>query len=755
METKDKILKVLLIITIFASTFINYKAYAEGEVTYKVEEVTNATDINSKNLYQYILVYEDENAGKIAFAATPSTNGRPMISRDNYCSVSVENGILTVLNNQYPNIVWNLTKSPASVLEDGDHPVLQSAANIFPDTNTNQIKLASAGTGGNGVGGYAGISFSDNGNGFSFEKTSNNKFKIYENNCSEPENYLSYANINNKYCFCKGTEANAVEFSVYKIIKNYNYSSSKFITDEEAANMEKVTVSKQVSEYENYSDTAIAEVKLTTNGTNYEKTYDILLILDDSTSVYDSAPGDASKTRAQIIREEAYMFAQKLLEKNSNNRISVIKFGSNITNEADVDNYGFSSNISEIETMIGGDKATVSYGTDYSIAFRKANEVMEHSSDPSHGKAVILISDGMPSIYNGIHYEVFQNTEDSTGIANNWINYLTNTPLIEAELMKQTGTTIFAIGSLEEDTSVDNSTGYIIPSGTSRNLLTNIANGSANFYDFDTIDTELERILEDISKSFNCYPTNATVTDRFTRDIELLTKDVTGYIPEIVFKIGDTIVERITFNSDGTQAFSSLKPNVNILNGKKFTGENIIFDGDTMTWKIGDLSRQTYSLEFPIYLNNTVNTYGEGSTRPSGDYSVSDTTQLSYTDVTNSEVTKEFNNVDLKWVSSTNKPTKNKSNESETLASNGESAQVTVASPENKPNQEQKKRSNELSTGDNTVIIAINVILIVVILNFGQIQFAKNRRGLTRLEHSYMKNRNSKTKKARIEKRLY
>lgn len=693
---KEKVISLILCIVMIIMFACNNVVLADFEIQYKVEQITKIEDINSKNLYQYIFVYEDGEGNNHAFAATLASNSNEMSSRSNHCSVRIEDNLITVWDEEHSNIVWNLTKSKKSVLESGENPVFQSASDINSDTKRNQIELSDNG-------GYPGIRFTDNGNGFSFVAVGNNKFKFYENNCSSELNYITF----NTY-FEKCSEQDAAEFKVYKILNEYNYTSSKFLTSDEVAALDNVTVSKNVSETTNYKDTAVAEVTLSTNGTNYEKLCDIVLMLDDSTSVYNPVPTNPDKTRAQIIREDALKFAEELLEINSENRVSVIKFGSNITNEADVDRIGFSNNIEDIKTMIGGDKSEVSYGTNYTAAFKKANEVLENFSDATHGKVVIFISDGMPSLYNDIWYETYSGTTDSTGVATNWVNYLSTTPLAEAELMKKTGAAIYTIGSLEEDTSMDHSTGYIIPAGTTKDILLGLTTHSANFYEFDKIETELESILENLLKDFCYSPTDAVVIDTLTSDIDLLTKNVSDYVPKIVFKKGDTEVETITFNEDGTEAYSSSNPGVNILNGKSFEGQYISFDGNSIKWDIGQLYKHEYKLEFPIYLNKTVNTYGDGNSRETGDYAVSNTTNLTYTNVAGEDVEKEFEDTKLQWVSP-NQPSEG------TPGGN-----AGAATPAPAPGNVDTSKGTSLKTGDDVPQKIIAIISFVIILNVWQ-----------------------------------
>ena len=723
--TKEKILSIILCFITITMFICNNIAFAITlDIAYKVEKITSVDDINSKNLYQYIFVYEDEDGTNRAFAATLASNSNEMSSRSNHCPVEIEDGMLTLVETKYPNIVWNLTKSKKSVSVEGDYPVLQSASDINSDTQRNQIELSDNG-------GYPGIRFTSNGNGFTFVETSDDKFKIYENNCSSDLNYITFDSY-----FAKSTEEDAIEFDVYKILKSYNYTSSKFLTNEEVAALDNVTVSKEVSESVNYKDTAIAEVTLSTSGTNYEKVCDIVIMLDDSTSVYTPVPIDASKSRAQVIREDALLFAEELLAINPNNRISVIKFGSDITNEDDVDDIGFSNNIDDIETMIGEDKGYVSYGTNYTAAFKKANEIFEEYSDSTRGKVVIFISDGMPSLYNDISYETYADTDDSTGIANNWVNYLNNTPLAEAELMKKNGVAIYTIGSLEEDTSMDHSEGYIIPAGTTKDILTKLATHAANFYEFDEIETELENILENLLKDFCYCPTNAVVTDKLTSDINLLTKNVSEYIPKIVFKKDDQEIETISFNENGTEAYSSLNPDVNILNGNSFEGEYISFNGNEITWNIGQLYKYTYNLEFPIYLNKTVNTYGDGTSRETGKYSVSDTTSLSYTNVTSEEITKDFGDEKLEWVSSNKTSTNQQPSTPQPSASAGNA----------NPPANGQNTTTSVATGDNVPKYMITIIFAVVALNVWQYRTSKTKVKIG--------NSRNNTKKPRIERKF-
>ena len=691
---KKRTLSLIIVLVMIIALFSGYEVKADKNdddtLTYKVEQVTEASEINSDNLYKYILITDYEGGAKLALASSLSPSGYYYMSSENYVEVEITGNTLTVPADSQ-NILWQFTKSMKSVLEDGDNPVIASVEEVYPGRT--HLKLSSGGSGG-----ATGIRYSGNGNGFHFEEVDDDYFILSENNCETSNCYLGFNNH-----FCKAKEDSAARIKIYRVIEEYNYSSSKFLTSEETAALDEVKIKKTVSPYEDYDDTAIAEVKLSTNGIEYDKTCDIVLILDDSTSVYTAISADSDKTRAQIIRDDAYLFAEKILEINPENRINVIKFGKEITNEDAADNYGFTNDIDGIEEMIGGDKAAVTYGTDYSLAFKKANEMMEHYSDPKHGKVVIFLSDGMPTIYNGISATTFMNSGDSEGYATNWVDYVTNTPLQEAELMKATGTTIYTIGSIEDDVSMNHSDSFIIPAGTTKTVLSSIANGRTNFYDFDKIDTQLDDIFEIIAKDFNYYPTNAVVEDHLSTDINLLTKDVQTYIPEIVFKRDDVEIERITFNSDGTEAYTSLNPGTNILDGNQFEGMYVSFDGNKIKWNIGDLYKYEYTLEFPIYLNKTVNTYGDGNSRPTGKYSVSDYTILTFTDMTGEEKTKEFETATLSWKNPT------------------EESSITDEQPENPVIE----TATNVKTGDNIVLVVGALMLTILAINIYKKKLSK------------------------------
>ena len=170
---KEKVISLILCIVMIIMFACNNVVLADFEIQYKVEQITKIEDINSKNLYQYIFVYEDGEGNNHALAATLASNSNEMSSRSNHCSVRIEDNLITVWDEEHSNIVWNLTKSKKSVLESGENPVLQSASDINSDTKRNQIELSDNG-------GYPGIRFTDNGNGFSFVAVGNNKFKFYE-----------------------------------------------------------------------------------------------------------------------------------------------------------------------------------------------------------------------------------------------------------------------------------------------------------------------------------------------------------------------------------------------------------------------------------------------------------------------------------------------------------------------------------------------------------------------------------------------
>ena len=104
---RKKLISVFLILGLLLPMF-GYvtRAQENTTTTYTVEQVTSAADINSNNLYRYILVVERDDGSNVALAAVRSISASGYaISRNNYREVTIEDGKLSTETTD--NILWN------------------------------------------------------------------------------------------------------------------------------------------------------------------------------------------------------------------------------------------------------------------------------------------------------------------------------------------------------------------------------------------------------------------------------------------------------------------------------------------------------------------------------------------------------------------------------------------------------------------------------------------------------------------------
>ena len=93
---RKKLISVFLILALLLPMFGYVTRAQETTTTYTVEQVTSATDINSQNLYQYILVYEREDGTNVALASVRGgTSDTYPFSRSNFVEVTLEDGKIT------------------------------------------------------------------------------------------------------------------------------------------------------------------------------------------------------------------------------------------------------------------------------------------------------------------------------------------------------------------------------------------------------------------------------------------------------------------------------------------------------------------------------------------------------------------------------------------------------------------------------------------------------------------------------------
>lgn len=167
------------------------------------------------------------------------------------------------------------------------------------------------------------------------------------------------------------------------------------------------------------------EVTLGIQGRNYKTTSDVVLVIDNSNSMYEEN-GEKNDRMVQT-KAAANAFIDKLLTEDSTTRIAVVVFN------LKVDQTGFYTwaDKAELKTYINNiKKATDKYdgGTFTQLGIKTARDLLNSSASKGGNKSIVLLSDGVPTAsyrvsgtatgtcYNYFHnYSYDENTVVVTG----------------------------------------------------------------------------------------------------------------------------------------------------------------------------------------------------------------------------------------------------------------------------------------------------------------------------------------------------
>lgn len=692
-----KIISILIVFILVLSLFSHTKA--DNEVnSYKIKQITNENEIKSDSASDYIIVCEEDNVNYALASTYKEDTSLFAMGNDNAEVVEINGDNLIYTGTD--NIFWNFTKSTETVKEGKDKPAIASSASVFDGDNEvrKQLKFSVTNTQRN----PAGIEYTSNGYSFNFHFDNNGYVELEQNNGIAKYSYMRFLSSDKR--FLSSTPGKAAKLKIYEVIKSYkqrgSFEISNIESNPEYPNPGSTKINKEATESEKYKANGKATVKLNVIGEPIKRNTDVLLVLDDSNSVYDRL-NDTEQRRVDIIKSTAVNFAEKVLNLNSNNKVGIIKFSSEIIDKEESETLGLSNDIEQIRQIIMKEKTNNEGGTNYTEAFKQANKMFEKTSTENRDSVVIFISDGAPSIYNRIKYTVYKNTSDGIvgNHADNWVNYFLNSDLKENILMKEAGTKIYTIGAENSSNAITSTGAFVVNSEDTKALLQKLSTGKSYFYDWQKIKEELPSIYEDIFKDFYTYPNNAVVTDILSDEVELLTKKVDNENEKIQIKHGEDIIEEITFNEDGTEAYSNLKETENVLTRNedgtiKIDTQNFTYDQKTKTivWKIGDIDTKEWSLEYPVYLTRTVNLYNEGNDRETGEYDTNKIAYIEYKNHLKETVRKEFSKPKINW--NTNISQEGTKNEENTINENGEI----------------------VKTGDNIIFYVLILILLIAIL---------------------------------------
>lgn len=136
------------------------------------------------------------------------------------------------------------------------------------------------------------------------------------------------------------------------------------------------------------------EVTLGIQGRNYKTTSDVVLVIDNSNSMYEEN-GEKNDRMVQT-KAAANAFIDKLLTEDSTTRIAVVVFN------LKVDQTGFYTwaDKAELKTYINSiKKATNKYdgGTFTQLGIKTARDLLNSSASKGGNKSIVLLSDGVPT----------------------------------------------------------------------------------------------------------------------------------------------------------------------------------------------------------------------------------------------------------------------------------------------------------------------------------------------------------------------
>lgn len=421
-----------------------------------------------------------------------------------------------------------------------------------------------------------------------------------------------------------------------------------------------------------FNGTGVAKVELGVTGVPVKKGVDVILVFDLSGSMdKNSKLSNAKKAANEFVDA---IFSQNEDGTQSNNRLSLITFSSSGYSKNSIV-YGLkNANAKEqIKTTINS--LTANGGTDYDYAFSAANDVLT-TADSNRERFIVFMTDGAPGYYNGNKAE-----RRGSSLTTNYRNAVLNNKLGNAETAKSNGATIYSIGyDLANGSSpIENVTGFT--GEECRSILEKISSSNDKCISAEN-STDLSNAFASIAMQIRKAGTNAVVTDKLGASFNLQTTNTIpnnngeggtkplGFDPTIEVleydlytkvdynngtctfdQIGSrksttpTIVEKVTFNADGTVSSTLKDGNIKDSNGnivaEKFT-YNI--SDETFTWTIGDITQKEITLNYYVYLEGSM----EGDCSD-GLYDTNEYAKLNYTNYLGNDSNKTFEKPKMPW----------------------------------------------------------------------------------------------------------
>lgn len=418
-------------------------------------------------------------------------------------------------------------------------------------------------------------------------------------------------------------------------------------------------------------ESGLYELTLTIQGKNYSTTSDVVLVIDNSNSMYykngkDDSNGYGNATTAPRMKNTiaaAKAFADKLLTENSTTRIALVVYGTNVHWSTDFYDAAHKSNLTQKlgEISRNNNKG----GTNQQAGIHKAQELLASASSIGKLKNIVILSDGEPTYshpfvatatYEGCerlnsywcgNYGPrdgrFTNVGAFTPDYNDVIgegnaftmnyNAYADTTCTKHGTFNRVGYGVYALdGTVTQTSGTNNGVATIweanqaktagttifsvaLQAGTEgENTLKSCASDAAKGYfaigQNDNVETKLTAAFETIAGSIAIAAKNGSVTDPMSQYVNLA---FTGD-PNVTNDLA-------AYNDGGYDVYLSQG--------------TVTRNGQTLNWDVGNINEGTPAvMKYQVRLNDTVQS---GKTYPTND-----TTTFSYTDYQGQETSKDF-----------------------------------------------------------------------------------------------------------------
>lgn len=408
----------------------------------------------------------------------------------------------------------------------------------------------------------------------------------------------------------------------------------------------------------------VYEITLTIQGKNYKTTSDVVLVIDNSNSMYtkqyDSYTDDYyyvedSSCRMHATKLAAKAFAEKLLDGESETRIALSVYGTDSRWTTEFYNKDSKASlISKIES-IAPETDSANGGTNQQAGIHAAQELLSSAASTGKQKNIVILSDGEATYshpfivprngsapttpapdytkkigsggdfeigyygglfgswhdqgnagyYSGSSYKdkgSYTYNADGTFTFKSNVNTNNGVATIwEANQAKAAGTTIFSV-ALQAGTNGEN---------TLKSCATDAAKGYFAIGQNDNVETKLTAAFEIIAGSIAKAATNGSVTDPMSQYVNLA---FTGD-PKVTNSLDE-------YNAGGYDVYLSQG--------------TVTRSGETLNWNVGDINEGT-----PAVMKYRV-TLKDGLSKDRT-YPTNDTTTFNYTDYQDQETSRDFN----------------------------------------------------------------------------------------------------------------